>query len=1306
MNQWIRIYWLVALGVISPSLSAFELTDMCKVFPAPAQGWSSTSSRLTINQQKSTSSLYSDYYISGWNSDYINDYLQACEATDWQCGSTRNKLLVPFDAVTDYSSFTSCEFGLCASGASAAKGDKPQVTTYDFSRVNRSITINDFDDVKCGNACSVDIDDDQKKVTFTVTGNISNLIVNTSYSNYEVRVKFSPNYVVKDFTANVATTLDFTSAGRYLHHKLSVLSSGSIIELGTGAELNVVVDSDKPADRGFLHIGGNVDIVSPQSELDSVWINAPEGDIWFQDRVNQTYLHALISARYIRVGSGVYIFGAVSTPDLYMPSQNSAVIGQSACFSDSLPTPVAKYHLEGTWSGTSNEVIDESGNNHHGTAVNAAQVAADSPAWPVDNDNFGTCGYANLNRSEQQYIEVPHSANLSASREVSVSAWIYPKSYPSADLASIVAKDTNYEIHVTSAGYLYWYWQLDSGSNPAYSLYSGKTIPLNKWTHVVITYDAEQPTQAKMYLDGQLSAQYIVPVASAHLLQNTLPLQIGQDRAYRGFDGAIDEVQIFKSALSSAQVLETYNARHLCQTQSQTLALKVTPSSGSGIACDGIAIDFSLVDADTGEIVEGKGQSLFVETFPLSGRDSACWSPDGNMTTSQCKSDHDYNAQFPNGSPATVRGYIHSKFLNQYNITASVSSESLSQSAGPYEFLAQSASIVPSDGVDGNDFYQVAGREFPFRVKIRGSQGQGNQLNCRVIDIDGSVAVDFSALQIPSSSPHSLKLSHNGGGWTDANTQLMLTFVDGVAGGTENSADGSLKLKLDDAGIVDFTGRGTSGNQTLSATERFYFRPFATTFCAQSGALPSNTDEVSGGFEPAGTDVSTYLRAFNWLSSLDDNNDGIPNTSVTAQSLCNGVITQSYYTHNGYVAQPKIEQNATVYPAGGSSGTLTLDGVSAHGQSVEVTQSKVNQARLLNWNEVGTLAVTASQESYLSLQGYDIPGVDAEIGRFYPASFSISNSTWTAPTGQGGVAYLDQPYSSSQIEVAPFAIGSATAVSNYHLFADALKVGFGLKQDDSIANLLSMDLSGGNWSENTDGTSHWLASDDNATLGRNYVSLTPAQTSANGPFNTADLASTTTHFGLSLAAAADPASFDSSMEVLEQSFPTQPSARYGRMVMDSVSTSVDKSVLIPLRVEFWNGSTFETNSSDSASELATATSYVCKNTVWSSVTNSGSSLSGSDSAPWQTVSQGESGAINAGPDDSHAVREQVQFWMRLGDTRPSGITSGCVSSTDQPWLQYDWRGMGDEDPYTVVTFGAYRGNDRVIFRGEPGLIGQ
>lgn len=114
--------------------------------------------------------------------------------------------------------------------------------------------------------------------------------------------------------------------------------------------------------------------------------------------------------------------------------------------------------------------------------------------------------------------------------------------------------------------------------------------------------------------------------------------------------------------------------------------------------------------------------------------------------------------------------------------------------------------------------------------------------------------------------------------------------------------------------------------------------------------------------------------------------------------------------------------------------------------------------------------------------------------------------------------------------------------------------------------------------------------------------------------------------------------------------------------------------------------------------------------IWHSdgATTTLASLNGNDS-----VDDGEEdvAANQNTPSGTDAPREQVRLWLRMDDSEPTTKTGEnpitCSGSDqEQPWLRYNWRQLGDEDPSTVVTFGIYRGNDRVIYRGESGLTGQ
>ena len=738
------------------------------------------------------------------------------------------------------------------------------------------------------------------------------------------------------------------------------------------------------------------------------------------------------------------------------------------------------------------------------------------------------------------------------------------------------------------------------------------------------------------------------------------------------------------------------------------LQLIISPSFGTGLACDGIAIDFSLVDQD-GIPVEGKGQELVVTSDAISGNNNACWSENGLVTTPDCNqySDSSFTASFSSGSQAIITRYIHSKFLNSYNIEANVSSENLIKSAGPYEFIAKAISIVPSEGVGGSDSNQVAGRPFPFRLKIRGQEGTGNQLTCKIIKEDMDVSVDFSHNKIPSSSVEALELSHNNGTWEPANKSILISFKDGVAGGGKNNADGSLLARFRDAGITDFSASSVVSGKPFSATERFYFRPFTAALCGQSSELPSYTDELNGAYLASGTDFNAYLKAVNWIKRLDAGfyGDGVPDYDYPSL-VCSQDVTPSYITHSEGMAKLSLAAQLN-YPLPGVIGVITADGYPIANFSKEVTSENKNASTQMNWNEVGTLGFDVFQNNYLNRSGFTIPSTFSKVGRFYPAYFEITETEWDYPENQGQVAgsyvYMGQEFTNVKFEVTAYNALSGEA-DNYGNFDKSLKASFSLVGDHADRlNITDVDLNASHWN----GGALWHVSNLNHAVIWSKKEATASTrnrtTEADGPFNiSGNSNSVTTALGLKISGE-DPVTFSKDLEIKDAELLTQPDVRYGRMVLDSVGTSVGRDVSVPLRVEYWNGNSFVISDTDNATTFNGA--HYCKQTIWPE------SSSASDSA----LSGDNLGGIDSGVDrhnlkatantNNPALREQVRFWLTLADDKASSNCSLGSPANEQPWLQYNWRGLGDEDPSTVVTFGIYRGNDRVIFRGESNIIG-
>jgi len=105
---------------------------------------------------------------------------------------------------------------------------------------------------------------------------------------------------------------------------------------------------------------------------------------------------------------------------------------------------------------------------------------------------------------------------------------------------------SGYVIGVNNSNKL-WFWP--SGNNDRFST---GTIPLNKWTHIVCTYNG---SNLAIYINGALDSVQSMPVP-----QTPTFLKIGNKSWITGYmNGIMSEVAIFSRALSSQEISQYYN---------------------------------------------------------------------------------------------------------------------------------------------------------------------------------------------------------------------------------------------------------------------------------------------------------------------------------------------------------------------------------------------------------------------------------------------------------------------------------------------------------------------------------------------------------------------------------------------------------------------------------------------------------------------------------------------------------------------------------------------------------------------------
>ena len=206
---------------------------------------------------------------------------------------------------------------------------------------------------------------------------------------------------------------------------------------------------------------------------------------------------------------------------------------------------------EATWAG-SGSVIDSSGQENSGSAVNGAVTTADG--------KFGRAGLF----SGTTWVDVPASPSLDAPMtQLTLSAWIYPTALTDGGPApGIISKRESFGMNVAYTLFLnennlaFFDLQGDrSNSNSAFAN--------DAWYHVVVVYDgslSDAGIGAAIYINGALDRVHpagpVIDANNQDVLIANLPMG-GQI-----FTGKIDEVAIWTRALSADEIKKLYLADH------------------------------------------------------------------------------------------------------------------------------------------------------------------------------------------------------------------------------------------------------------------------------------------------------------------------------------------------------------------------------------------------------------------------------------------------------------------------------------------------------------------------------------------------------------------------------------------------------------------------------------------------------------------------------------------------------------------------------------------------------------------------
>ncbi len=232
------------------------------------------------------------------------------------------------------------------------------------------------------------------------------------------------------------------------------------------------------------------------------------------------------------------IFTPTDTNDYNSVTDCVSVVVLLVC----VPPPLG---LVSWWPGEGNAVDIVSGNN--GTLEGGVTFTNGEVGQAFDFD--GSSGY----------VEVGDLADLDMSNSFSLECWIYPTGPGSGGGAggTIISKEDEYEVARFSDGSIQWAF---ASSSPGWTwIDSGAITPLNQWSHVAVVYSNGL---VNTYLNGVLANTYNGTGAIGNVGAPN-DFRIGGRSWYsQFFQGLIDEVSIYDSALSANDILAIYSAGH------------------------------------------------------------------------------------------------------------------------------------------------------------------------------------------------------------------------------------------------------------------------------------------------------------------------------------------------------------------------------------------------------------------------------------------------------------------------------------------------------------------------------------------------------------------------------------------------------------------------------------------------------------------------------------------------------------------------------------------------------------------------
>ena len=171
----------------------------------------------------------------------------------------------------------------------------------------------------------------------------------------------------------------------------------------------------------------------------------------------------------------------------------------------------------------------------------------------TEDNNTKFSNYSMSFDGSSEYIDLGSDTSLNIGGDLSISAWVYVDAHKNFNF--IISKFTdgsnrNYELYVRNEANVSFVSNSDSTN-------STTTIPINTWTHLIVTVQSGVTNGTKFYFNGVLDSTTGTTTVISQSNSTTIARR---STGLYNFNGKIDHLSIFDFELSQAQVTQLYGS--------------------------------------------------------------------------------------------------------------------------------------------------------------------------------------------------------------------------------------------------------------------------------------------------------------------------------------------------------------------------------------------------------------------------------------------------------------------------------------------------------------------------------------------------------------------------------------------------------------------------------------------------------------------------------------------------------------------------------------------------------------------------